>query len=100
MNLDDADDFRRLFGNRAAAFAGDQQMHFAELCRRSHRRQRRVLYGRLVMFNPDERLHAATPRSLSFATSASTSATLMPASRFGGFSTLSFVRRGELSNIG
>src|SRR3546814_3907501 len=59
-------------------------MHFAQLARRRHRRQRRVLHRGIVMLNPDQRLHAPTPISLSLATSASTSATLIPACRLGG----------------
>src|SRR3546814_4967806 len=77
MHLGNASDFCCLFAYAAAALARDQQMHFAQLRGCSHDRQRCVLYRRIVMFNPNQRLHHATPRALSLPTSSSTSATLM-----------------------
>jgi hypothetical protein len=50
-----------------------------------------------VMFDPDERLHAATPMSLSLATSVSTSGTLTPAVRVGGSVTFSVFSRAVMS---
>src|SRR3546814_3624604 len=96
MHLGNASDFCCLFAYAAAALARDQQMHFAQLRGCSHDRQRCVLYRRIVMFNPNQRLHHATPRALSLPTSSSTSATLMPASRLGGSATFSVVRRGAI----
>src|SRR3546814_7441053 len=65
MHLGNASDFCCLFAYAAAALARDQQMHFAQLRGCSHDRQRCVLYRRIVMFNPNQRLHHATPRALS-----------------------------------
>src|SRR3546814_3900969 len=73
MHLGNASDFCCLFAYAAAALARDQQMHFAQLRGCSHDRQRCVLYRRIVMFNPNQRLHHATPRALSLPTSSSRS---------------------------
>src|SRR3546814_8410537 len=81
MHLGNASDFCCLFAYAAAALARDQQMHFAQLRGCSYDRQRCVLYRRIVMFNPNQRLHHATPRALSLPTSSSPSAALMPADR-------------------
>src|SRR3546814_17978638 len=97
MHLGNASDFCCLFAYAAAALARDQQMHFAQLRGCSHDRQRCVLYRRIVMFNPNQRLHHATPRALSLPPSPSTSATLMSASLLGGSATFSVVRRGATS---
>src|SRR3546814_3196182 len=74
-------------------------MNPAQLRRRGDRRQRGVLDGLAVVLDPDQSLHFATPpltipRAFSFATSSSTSATLTPALRPGGSTTLVTVSRG------
>ncbi len=93
----DAGDPRRRLGHRADAFAGDQRMHLAQLRGGGHRRQGRVLHRAVAMLDQNQHAHAATPNSLSLATSSSTEPTLIPACRFAGSSTLSVVRRAEMS---
>src|SRR3546814_16805756 len=86
MHLGNASDFCCLFAYAAAALASDQEMHFAQLRGCSHVRPRCVLYRRIVMFNPNQRLHHATLRAFSLPTSSSTSSSLMPAFSLGGSS--------------
>ena len=84
-------------GHRATGVAGDQQMHLAHRSRGGDRRQRRLVQRDIVMLDPDQRLHAATPRARSATTSASTSPTRMPACRAGGSDTFSVRSRGDTS---
>src|SRR5690606_2561903 len=86
-----------LLGDRIDARTGDEQMDFAELRRGGDHRERGVLDGAAVMFDPDERFHECTPIALSLATSSSTSATLTPAERTGGSLTLIVLTRGLVS---
>ncbi|KEZ16688.1 hypothetical protein CP98_04009 [Sphingobium yanoikuyae] len=98
MDLAHAGDLGGFGGNAVDALASNQQMDFAQLGCSGHGGKGRVLDGAALMFNPNERLrHAATPRALSWATSSSTSATLMPAERLGGSETLSVSRRAAMS---
>src|SRR6185369_4554891 len=97
MDLADARDLRGRLGNRADALPRHQQMDLAKLRGCGDGRQRSILQHAALMLDPDQRLHAATPNALSFATSSSTSATLMPAVRLGGSATLSVLRRGLTS---
>ena len=97
MDLSDTGDLRGGFGDSADALTRDQQMDLAELGCRGDDRQRGVLQHAAFMFDPDERLHAATPKAFNFATSSSTSATLTPAVRLGGSATFSVLRRGDTS---
>ena len=80
-----------------AAIARDENMHIAQLPPSCHDSQTRILQRRIIMFGIDENAHAATPISLSLATSASVSATLIPAERTGGSVTFSVFRRGLTS---
>jgi hypothetical protein len=81
-----------------AARAGHQQVNFTQLRGGGDDGQGSILDRGVVVFDPNERLgHQATPISLSLATRASTSATLMPALRTGGSLTLRVMRRGAMS---
>ena len=75
----------------------DEEMDFAQLRSGGDDCKGGVLHGRIVVLDPDQRLHFATPRALSLATSASTSATFSPAWRLAGSTTLSVLSRGETS---
>ena len=77
MDLADAGDLRGRIGDRADALAGDQQMDFAELRGGGDRGERRVLDRAAVMFDQNQRLHAATPSAFSLPTSSSTEPTLI-----------------------
>ena len=73
-----------------------------QLARHDHRAggdggERRVLDAVVVVFDPDQHAHFATPSALSLPTSSSTSATLTPAWRLAGSVTLTTVRRGATS---
>ena len=102
MDFAHAGDLRRLGGDTVDALPCDEEMDLAELRCGGDHGERGVLDDFAVMFDPDKRLHFATPpltipRALSFATSSSTSATLTPAVRLAGSTTLSVVRRGVTS---
>ena len=97
MDLAHAGDLRRSFGDAADAFAGHQQMDFAQLGGGGDGGEGGVLDRAAFMFNPDKRLHAATPMDLSLATSSSTSATLTPAERLAGSATETVSSRGAMS---
>ena len=79
------------------AIASDENMDIAQLAARCHNSKGRILQRGIIMFGIDENAHAATPISLSLATSASVSATLIPAERTGGSVTFSVFRRGLTS---
>ena len=97
MHLADASDLRRRLRDAIDALAGDEQMHLTQLRCGGHRRQRGILDGLTVVFDPDERLHLAIPMACSLVTSSSTSATLIPAWRLPGSTTFSVVMRGVTS---
>ena len=97
VDLARAGNFRGCIGNCADARTGDKQMDFAELRSGGDHRERGVLDGLAVMFDPNERFHECTPIALSLATSSSTSATLTPAERTGGSLTLTVLTRGAVS---
>ena len=97
QHLGDARDLAGGFRDAAYARAGDQRMDFAELARGGDGGERRVLDRAALMFDPNQNAHATTPRFLSLPTSSSTSATLMPATRFGGSATLSVLSRAVVS---
>ena len=84
-------------GHGIAAIASHKHMDFAQLGTGGHDSERGILQRRIVMFGINEDAHAATPISLSLATSASTSATFTPALRWAGSVTFSVVRRGDTS---
>ena len=97
-NLGYAGNLRRSSRGGVAPGPGNQRSHFTQLPGNSDGRQRCVLDRCIVVFDPNERLgHQANPISLSLATSASTSGTLMPACRAAGSLTLSVLRRGAVS---
>jgi hypothetical protein len=97
VDLADPGDLRRLLGHSAAAAAGDEQVHLAQLQGCGDGRQRRLLHVLVVVFDEYEGLHHATPRALSLATSSSTLATLTPAWRTGGSVTWVTLSRGAVS---
>ena len=97
MHLADACNLRGFLGHRIDARTGDEQMDFAKLRRGGDHRERGVLDGLAVMFDPNERFHECTPIAFSLATSSSTSATLTPAERTGGSETLTTLTRGAVS---
>ena len=97
MDLADAGDLGGGGSDAVHALAGDEQMHLTQLRRGGDGGQRGILDGGAVMFDPDERLHFATPMDLSLPTSASTSATFTPAVRLAGSTTFSVVSRGVTS---
>ena len=97
MHLGNAGDLRGFGGDAADTLAGDEEMDIPELRGGGDHGERGVLDGLAVMFDPDERLHFATPIALSLATSSSTSATLTPAVRLAGSTTFRVVRRGDTS---
>ena len=97
MDLARAGDFRGGFGDCADARSGDQQVDFAQLSGGGDGGEGGVFDGVAVMFDEDERLHLATPIALSLVTSSSTEATLIPALRLGGSTTLSVSSRAATS---
>ena len=66
MDLADAGELGRGFGDRADALAGDEQVDFAELRGGGDGGEGGVLDGRAIMFDPDERLHLLIPMAESF----------------------------------
>ena len=97
MDLADARDLRGLGSDGIDALTRDEEVDVTELRGGGDHGERGILDGGAVMFDPDERLHLATPIALSLATSSSTSATLTPAVRLAGSTTLSVVSRGVTS---
>ena len=93
VDLANAGDLRCRLRDRVDAMPSDQQVNVAQLRCGGDCAQRRVLDAACIIFDPDQRLHATIPMSFIFDTSASTSATLMPAVRFGGSTTFSVVSR-------
>src|SRR5690606_40327356 len=97
MHLAHPGDAGGFFSYAIDARTGDEQMDFAELRGGGDHRERGVLDGAAVMFDPNERFHECTPIAFSLATSSSTSATLTPAERTGGSDTLTTLTRGAVS---
>ena len=97
MDLAHAGDLRGGLGNAIDALARDQQVDIAKLRSGGDGGERRVLDVAAFMFDEDQRLHFATPRLFSFATSSSTEPTFTPAWRLAGSTTFSVSRRGATS---
>ncbi len=97
QHLGHAGHLGRLFADCGATAAGDQNGHLTTNCLGGGNRvQGCDLEFRIVVFGNDQRSHLqitfATLRS--FSTSSATSATITPASRFGGSTTRSVSSRG------
>jgi hypothetical protein len=90
---------RRRLGRVAAIVAGDEDMHVGvDLLRRGERVERRLAHRPVVVLRENQDRHQSTFASLrSLSTSAFTSATLAPALRFEGSTTLRVSSRLETS---
>jgi hypothetical protein len=98
MDLGDAGDLRRRLGDPTDAFAGDEGMDLAQLGRGGDRGKGGVLHLAAFMLDENQSdAHATTPRVLSLPISSSTLATLTPAWRLEGSTTLSTASRGVVS---
>ena len=97
-NLGGAGDARRRFGDGAALMAGHQHVNRAQFQARGERMKGRRFEGGVVVFGNEKDAHQITLASLrSLSTSSAASATLTPAWRRGGSSTLRVTSRGAVS---